>query len=350
MFFWLSLCIAIILADTAQLWVTWRKLRPLLVYLDRIPLRRALKSLPELSWKSVWTVSGNTLEERYRLISRQFESLRHLRNRLIEIVPEDFANKDENKEKEKATKKGEAQKQIEACLKAGHCFAVWCVDLHNNVNDISRLYNFQTELAATAGSIMTNLLVPAWQRETGALTLDRTPGDTKAADQKQEDQNADGRKDEGQKKEADKAVPVAPDNMPPYVRAAEEFFLLPYLGFIQNTLGRMRTIILGSLFLFVATTFAVSSYPFDPLPVLGGMFLAVFAIVGGTLVIVFAQMHRDATLSYITNTEPGELGAQFWLHLLTFGIGPLLGLLTTLFPSITDFASTWMQPSTQALQ
>jgi len=48
MFFWLSLCIAIILADTAQLWVTWRKLRPLLVYLDRIPLRRALKSLPEL--------------------------------------------------------------------------------------------------------------------------------------------------------------------------------------------------------------------------------------------------------------------------------------------------------------
>jgi hypothetical protein len=27
MFVWLSLCIAIILADTVQLWMTWRKLR-----------------------------------------------------------------------------------------------------------------------------------------------------------------------------------------------------------------------------------------------------------------------------------------------------------------------------------
>jgi hypothetical protein len=112
----------------------------------------------------------------------------------------------------------------------------------------------------------------------------------------------------------------------------------------------MRTIILGCLCLFVATTFAVSSYPFDPLPVLGGIFLAVFVIVGGTLTIVFVQMHRDPTLSHITNTSPGELGSQFWIHIITFGIGPLLGLLTTLFPSITDFVTSWLQPGTQALQ
>ena len=67
-------------------------------------------------------------------------------------------------------------------------------------------------------------------------------------------------------------------------------------------------------------------------------------------VVVVAQMHRDATWSYITNTPPGELGGKFWIQLLTFGAGPLLGLLTTLFPSVTDFLSSWILPSAQALK
>jgi hypothetical protein len=33
-----------------------------------------------------------------------------------------------------------------------------------------------------------------------------------------------------------------------------------------------------------------------------------------------------------------------------FGVGPLLGLLTTLFPSITDFVFSWLQPSVAALK
>ena len=51
------------------------------------------------------------------------------------------------------------------------------------------------------------------------------------------------------------------DTVPQYVLAAEEFVVLPYLGFIQNILGRIRTIVLGSLFLFVAATLAASSCP-----------------------------------------------------------------------------------------
>jgi hypothetical protein len=108
--------------------------------------------------------------------------------------------------------------------------------------------------------------------------------------------------------------------------------------------------ILGSLFLFVATNLAVSSYPCDPLAVLGGMFLVVFVINDGTVVWIYAQMHRDAALSHITNTQPGELGGKFWWQLVTFGAGPLLGLLTTLFPSLTEFISSWMQPTSQFLK
>ncbi|HLM82912.1 MAG TPA: hypothetical protein VK302_20105 [Terriglobales bacterium] len=326
MFYWLSLCIAIILADTVQLWTTWRKLRPLLVYLDRLPLRRTLASLRGLSWGSVWAISGSTLEERYRVISRQFESLRHLGNLITAAVAEKSAP---------AKRRDDVLRRIEECQKNGRVFANWYVTLQDSLTSIEPLQKFQEELAATAGSVMKNVLLPAWQRETDSLIFDRTRADG----------NGVTRQEGGEA-----ASPALPNSVPTYVLAAEEFFVLPYLGFIQNILGRMRTIILGSLFLFVAATFAVSSYPFDPLPVLGGVFLAVFLITGGTVIVVFAQMHRDATLSHITNTRPGELGGQFWLHLLTFGVGPLLGLLTALFPSITDFVSSWLQPSMQALK
>jgi hypothetical protein len=79
------------------------------------------------------------------------------------------------------------------------------------------------------------------------------------------------------------------------------------MGFIQNLLARIRTIVSGSLLLFVAATLAVSSYPFDTLPVLGGMFLTVFTLNGGTVIWVYADMHRDATLSYMTNTRLANL-------------------------------------------
>ena len=83
---------------------------------------------------------------------------------------------------------------------------------------------------------------------------------------------------------------------------------------------------------------------------LGVIFLTVFIGFGGVTVLVYSQMSRDATLSHITNTKPGELGFDFWVKLLGFGLGPLIGLLTTLFPSITDFAFSWLQPSVAALK
>jgi hypothetical protein len=97
-------------------------------------------------------------------------------------------------------------------------------------------------------------------------------------------------------------------------------------------------------------TVGISSYPFDPLPVIGAVFLILFVLVGATIIFVYAEMSRDATLSHLTNTNPGELGMSFWIKMATFGIGPLLGLLTTLFPSMTDFVVSFLQPGAQAFK
>ena len=314
MFCWLSFCMAVVLADAFQLWLTWTRLRRLLVGLDCLPLRRTLSAMKGLSWSSVWTMGGNVLEERYRMMSRQFESLKHMQNLLAARAPEGVGE---------AKRILELKGAMDGCRGKQLAFIKWYANLSDQpISGVAPLCEFQSELASTVGVVFKTVLVPAWQSETESL-LSEQPGN-----------KADSR----------------PATSEPYVSAAEEFVLLCYLSFIQNVLGRVRTIVLGSLFLFVATTLAVSSYPFDPLPVLGGMFLVVFVIVGVTVTIVYGGMHRDATLSRITKTEPGELGGEFWLHVITFGVGPLLGLLTTLFPSITEFVFTWLEPGTQALK
>ena len=45
-------------------------------------------------------------------------------------------------------------------------------------------------------------------------------------------------------------------------------------------LGCVRTIAFTVVSLFVAVTLGVSCYPFDPLPVIGALFLILFALVG----------------------------------------------------------------------
>jgi hypothetical protein len=325
MFFWICLCIGVILADTIQLWRVWSELRNLLIYLDRLPLRRTVRALKGLDWGSIWKLSGNVLTERYRVISLQLESVRHLENTVKAWLP---------KGELLSEKKGEVLRKIENVQAKLDAFVEWYVTLPGGkpVDDLSHLREFQDELASSAGLVMTNIVLPAWQTETDSLIFGRSGCERKG--------------DEGR----GTGLAVPSEKFPPHVRAAEEFFVLPYLAFIQNVFGRIRTIVLGIVWLFVCTTLAVSSYPFDPLNVLGGIFLTVFVVVGGVTVLMYSQMSRDATLSHITNTTPGELGGDFWMQLLTFGIGPLLGLLTTLFPSIADFVFSWLQPGTQAFK
>jgi hypothetical protein len=321
--FWI-ICIAIsmILSDTLRFACTWTRLRQLLVFLDRLRLRRTLAHLKGLSWKSVLSMSGNVLEERYRLVSRQLESARNLQTALSAWHPADDAHK------------AIVQHELGECEKAALDFAedyaaVLTKVSPDRVAKLKRdLAAYQERMAKTAGCVLTHIIVPAWQHEGQSLILE---------------EDSEGKTEE----KGEPRLPLATED---HVKAAEEFFVLPYLGFIQNTLGAMRTIAFGMLLLFTASTLALSSYPFSPAPRLGAIFLVLFLVVGSTVIVVYAQMHRDATLSHITQTEQGELGFEFYSKIFSFGIGPLIGLLTTLFPAITDFLVSWLQPGAETMK
>jgi hypothetical protein len=106
--------------------------------------------------------------------------------------------------------------------------------------------------------------------------------------------------------------------------------------------------VLSILWLFIGVTIALASYPFDPRPVISGTMVLLFAALGAFIIFVYSQMHRDAILSLATNTTPGELGIEFWLKLIGFGAGPVLGLIATVFPESTDFLFSWIAPGLSA--
>jgi len=323
--FWLDFCCALIVAASWQLWNTWSRLRELLVFLDRTALRRTLGALRGFSWGSVWKMGGNVLDVRYKLLSRQLECLNHLRASLDELK-ETLSKAGGNQEERESAKTW--SDTIDHTRNVGIEFAKWYSANYSNPRaaGLKRFEELQQGIAGTAGYLLTHVLFPAWRKEEHSLILvdpDKTEADRKPYPAQSEDE---------------------------HVRNAEEFVCLNYLGFVQNLLGRIRTQALAATSLFVAMTLAMASYPFDPRPALTGVMLALFVLFGGTVVFVYADMHRDATLSHVTNTTPGELGSEFWYKLIGYGAAPLLGLLTTVFPQWSSFLVSWLQPGIASIK
>jgi len=215
-------------------------------------------------------------------------------------------------------------------MKEARGFAVWYSENYrkDRAGDLTSFQEFQQSIAATSGTLLTKLLIPAWRAEDDSLIADRF------------------RPAEDKESPASK-LPRAKD---PYIRNAEELVCLTYLGFIQNALGRLRTIALTIVVLFLACTLAISSYPFDPRQGLSVILVVLFVISGVVMVKVYAEMHRDSTLSHVTNTRPGELGSEFWFKIVGVGLAPLIGLLSRIFPGVIDFIFSWIQPGISSLK
>ena len=319
---WLDVSCSLSIAEAWRLYQIWGELRRLLTFLDRLPLRRTLASLHGFSWGSVWKMSGNVLEVRYKVISRQMECMNHTIAALEEIVGNSSHPADAQPARNAL---GALADMREAGVKFAEWYSTNCFNAR--VGNLTSFRTFQKSVAAASGTLLAELLMPAWRKEKESLLV------------------------EPAKDEKDQTVPHPPaPAKDEHIRNAEEFVCLNYLGFIQNVLGRLRTIAMTVMVLFLASIIATSTYPFDPRQPLSAVLIALFVIVGAVIVMVYADMHRDATLSHVTNTKPGELGSEFWFKIAAFGLAPLAGVLTRIFPGITDFVFSWLQPGISSLK
>ncbi len=322
--FCLDFYFSMMLTEAWQIWNTWVGVRQLLVFLDRLALRRTLGAMHGFSWGSVWKMSGNVLDVRYKLLSRQLECLRHMQ-RSVKL----FKMPESAEEQKAFAGRSECDKSAQESLDAGGEFSEWYTKNYEKpwARRTPTFEKLQKQIAKTTGVVLIKLLIPVSHVERHSL-IQVDPGDKRPDDRRQ--------------------GPAPSRNE--LIRNAEELVCLTYLGFAQNLLGRIRTIVLGAVYLFLGVTIAVSSYPFDPRPLLSGALLLVFCVSGVVVVLAYAGMHRDATLSLVTNTTPGELGSEFWFKVVGYGAAPLLGLITQLFPEWAGFLFSWLQPGLSSIK
>ena len=304
-----GIALYLLILECTQLLGTWLSLKRLLLALDRTPLRRSFSALQRLSMHSLWSLSGTSSRARYTIYSHQFESLFHLRN-----VLNSFSARDRGDDLIRAS--------IDDACNRGRQF----VEMRSANADLAMVNDrggreIREVFSQCTEHILTDLILPEWSNET--ISLDLVPGGQKGA-------NAN--------------LPLSEDEV---LRHAEEFVCLVYVGYLQNLLGRMRTMVLSILGVFAGLAFSLGFYPYTPRPTIAIALLILLLVLASVVALVYAGLSRDATLSHITNTEPDEIGLDFWFRFASFIGVPLVGLLVAEFPAITEFVTSWIEPSSE---
>lgn len=318
-----AIALGLLMVESAQLLSTWLALKRLLLALNRTPLRRTFRALQGLSMRTLWSASGTSSRSRYMIFSHQLEALSHLRNVVQSLDALGPGWKKINAYLDRA--RDEARKFLESLSETK---GVECAENPVPGADLAMINNrksrrIRQEFRLCAEQVFQQLILPQWRDEKKSLDLAES----------------------GQKPGADQALPLSDNEV---TRRAEEFLCLIYIGYLQNLLGRMRTMALSILGLFAAIAFSLAFYPYTPRPAIVLCLLALLLIVASLVGLIYAGLSRDETVSHITNTEPGALGWDFWTRIAGFIGVPLIGLLTAQFPGITDFLVSWIQPGLNA--
>ena len=128
---------------------------------------------------------------------------------------------------------------------------------------------------------------------------------------------------------------------------AEEFIVSRTVHFLAHILPQLTNLTTYSLVCLFLMLLAVSSYPLQPKnPFAYYNWFVILAFIGVAVHMAF-QMNRDAVLSCLNGTKPGEIhwDAEFIGRILFLVVIPVLGLLGVQFPETIGQLVRWLAPS-----
>ncbi len=130
----------------------------------------------------------------------------------------------------------------------------------------------------------------------------------------------------------------------------EEFVALLYVGYISMVLIQIRQRIVTASVLYVLLLWAMSCYPWMYRhTILLGM-VALFAVLAAVTLAIYTEMFRDDILSRTTESTSGKLDGGFFAKIIpVLGI-PLLTLVASQFPEVSNFVFSWVEPSLSKFQ
>ena len=324
------LCLVLVANSIFSAWETWRNCRVLLQHLDRTPLRWAFRRIEGFSWKPLWGASGVDLMGAYKPLSRSLEAFKHLQNSLsMNLLPylQGRVNLvDNDLQQLRSTFASAARSSQTREHRSRHDTVVY------------RMHTLQKNLAVACSLVWLLVLDQVWESDVRLVTTGKQV-----------------------RIHPSNALQIAPSNESVQtgrtqlevdaqsICLAEEFISLTYLNFIHRVLLRLRWLILAAVSAFVLLLFSVKLYPFEPQGRINGFLILLFLAIASVVYMIYSQMHRDATLSHLTRTKPGELGVDFWVKMISLGAVPTFSLLATQLPALNRFFYTWLKPVLDAL-
>ncbi|WP_263382588.1 hypothetical protein [Granulicella arctica] len=373
--------ILIALSGWVRMLVVWQALqRGLLDPLEIMPLRDAFDRLKGVSW--ITMLRRGNLQDYWRDMSRSTESLRQLihTGELVTVIGQEdptAAKRLQDAYANLQTHVGLLMEQYgrKDSVDQEQPMVEGCADFIDHV-DVPRdgdrrsmdlMWAIECDYAAASEALLSGILLPYWDKqrtglvetneatqETGSKNSGFTPlivslrGKTEIA---QADVGEVASRLFDAQLVATEAQKVNPGkDAHAYIPQAEEFLALRYLSTIRSVLVNMRHIMSFVSITFVLGIVAWNSYPFQPRREVNWMFTALLLLLGIGVISVFAQMHRNAVLSRITDTKQNELGVEFFQRILTFGALPVLTWLAYQFPSIGGALFRMLQPSLSSIK
>lgn len=137
-----------------------------------------------------------------------------------------------------------------------------------------------------------------------------------------------------------------PAAVPAWRTAMARVVALELLLYVEWVIRHLRRL---SFFLFLAlvlTTLLISSYPFQPQQLVQTLSLFVFAAIVACLVGLIGSMNRNAALSNMAASEPGELSwdRTLFTNLALYALLPLVTLISAQSPALRKLLTDWLTP------
>ena len=325
--FLFCIVVFLIVLSGYRLSLIWRKLRRLLLELNRQRISIVFSRLKGEDWPSIWFYGSEDADWDYMV--RSEEIIKQLTS--SSASPAVSRHDDYETIKKIRRQRRDLQEKLQDEKLSRRVLNTFTVGDHDQkIEEIERhLYRAQNYLATTLHSAL-DTLEEIWKTQPPWIEDDDEPTATN------------GVVVLCCKKEPDKPIR--------WQKIIEEYVALRYEAFIRGVLARIRSLV---IFLPLSFTLALTSliiYPFEPHRELIWSLTALFVGIGFIMVTVLMQMHRDSIMSRITGTKPNELGFTFFVRVATLGIGPLVTLLATHYPSISRYVLSFLQPGLEALK
>jgi hypothetical protein len=145
-------------------------------------------------------------------------------------------------------------------------------------------------------------------------------------------------------------TPAAPDTLERFGGLAETGVALHYSSFVLYGVRQIQNLLIFLSSGFVLLIISLNCYSVQAPRFAGHLLLLLFALIGASVMSCLVGIERNPILSRIAGTKPGQLNTDFYLKVGAYGALPLLSLVASEFPSISNFLLSWVEPTLQAFK